>query len=197
MQSSTVIQQHLRSTSDEPDAVLMQRISADDEAALATIILRHRNPLVRYALAIGKAPDVAEDAVQEAFVRLWENRKRWTPGGSVKAHLYQIVKHLLLGQVRHMEVRRRTESHVRKAITPRIPTPFDVTADEELKSAIRAALERLPARRRQALVLVRLQGLSLSEAAETMGLSRQTVANHISLALDDLEKSLGDFRNQP
>jgi RNA polymerase sigma-70 factor, ECF subfamily len=197
MPGSSLLQSRVRPQPEDPDGTLMHRIISDDEDAMAIMIHRHQAPLVRYALAIAKTLDTAEDAVQEAFVRLWENRKGWTPGGSVKAHLYQVVKHLLLGQVRHLEVQRRTEANVRGLLTPRLPTPFEVTADEELKTAVRQALLQLPPRRREALVLVRLQGLSLAEAAERMGLSRQTVSNHISMALDDLREALDEYHNDP
>ena len=43
---------------------------------------------------------------------------------------------------------------------------------------------------------MRLQGLSLAEAADKMGLSRQTVANHISLALENLEDALEEYRDE-
>jgi RNA polymerase sigma factor (sigma-70 family) len=137
--------------------------------------------------------DIAEDIVQETFVRLWENRKRWTPGGSVQAYLYRTARNLVLGRARSLEVQRRKEPEVRTAMHATPASPLDEAAREEMKAVLNAALEALPPRRRQALILVRMKGRSLAEAAEEMGLSRQTVANHIALALDDLEVALKDF----
>jgi RNA polymerase sigma-70 factor, ECF subfamily len=178
---------------DKPDSVLMELISSDDEAALNAIVERHRPPLTAYATGIVRAVDIAEDIVQETFVRLWEHRKRWTPGGSVQAYLYRTARNLVLGRARSLEVQRRTEPEVRAAMHSIPISPLDDAARDELRTALGQALEKLPPRRREALILVRIQGLSLAEAAEKMGLSRQTVANHISLALDDLEIALKDF----
>jgi RNA polymerase sigma-70 factor (ECF subfamily) len=67
---------------------------------------------------------------------------------------------------------------------------LEILTQKELRTALWTAIDALPARRREALVLVRIQGLSLDEAAQRMALSRQTVANHISLALENLEELL-------
>lgn len=179
--------------SDQIDTVLMERMRSGDDGALNAIVERHRGPLISYSLRIVRTMDVAEEVVQEAFVRLWENRSRWKSGGSVRGYLFKTARNLGLGRLRHLEVRRRVEPEVRMEMTSSPPSPLDVVVDEELRQALRSAVERLPARRRLALSLVRFQGYSLDEAAERMGLSRQTVANHVSLALDDLAEALKKF----
>lgn len=180
---------------DETDGALMERVRQDDEEALNVIIQRHWAPLVSYATGVVRARDVAEDIVQETFVRLWSHRKGWRSGGSVRAYLYRTAHNLVLGQVRHLKVQQRTEPEVQQAFEPSSNSPLEAAAEEELRTALRSAVDALPPRRREALLLVRFHGLSLDEAAERMHLSRQTVANHITLALDDLEVSLRDFWN--
>jgi RNA polymerase sigma-70 factor (ECF subfamily) len=134
--------------------------------------------------------DTAEEVAQETFVRLWQTRTRWASGGSVHSFLFRTARNLGLGILRHFEVRRRTEPEVRQALTLHYPSPLEILTQKELRTALWSAIDTLPARRREALVLVRIQGFSLDEAAQRMGLSRQTVANHISLALEDLEEIL-------
>lgn len=173
--------------SEEADCSLMERVQRDDDAALTLIVERHWAPLVSYSTKIVGTVDVAEEVVQETFVRLWERRAKWIPGGSVRSFLFHTARNLGLGSLRHLEVRRRTEPEVRRALHAHAPSPLDELTDQELRLTVWSALDALPPRRRQALILVRLRGYSLDEAAAEMKLSRQTVANHISLALDDLE----------
>ena len=180
-------------TTDEADCALMERVQRDDHAALSMIVGRHWGPLVNYSTRIVGTVDAAEEVVQETFVRLWERRKRWNPGGSVKAFLFRTSRNLGLGWLRHMEVRRRTEPEIRRSMEESTLTPLDEVTEQELRRAVWKALDVLPPRRREALVLVRLRGKSLDQAAEEMGLSRQTVANHISLALNDLEPILKEY----
>ncbi len=59
-----------------------------------------------------------------------------------------------------------------------------------MRTVVMEALSRLPERRREVFVLVRQQGMSYREASAILGLSQQTVANHMSLALADLRRAL-------
>jgi RNA polymerase sigma-70 factor (ECF subfamily) len=172
------------------DCILMDRVKAGDESALNEIVQRHWDPIVSYSTRIVGTVDTAEEVAQETFVRLWQTRTRWAPGGSVRSFLFRTARNLGLGILRHFEVRRRAEPEVRQALTLDNPTPLEILAQKEMRTALWTAIDALPARRREALVLVRIQGLSLDEAAQRMALSRQTVANHISLALEDLEELL-------
>ncbi len=180
-------------TSKEVDGVLMERIRSGDGEALGIIVKRHWSPLVAYSARMVGSVDVAEEVAQETFVRLWEGRGRWNPGGSVQGFLFRTARNLALAVVRHLEVRRRTEPAIRHALEGHTPSPLQHVVDRELQDAVRVALSRLPPKRQQAIELVRLRGMSLDEAAEVMGLSRQTVANYISLGLSDLAAVLKDF----
>lgn len=91
-----------------------------------------------------------------------------------------------------MGVRSRSEFEIRQNL-PRVATPAEEFAKRELHEAFEAAVRRLPQQRREAFELVRLRGLSLQEAAEVMGVTRRTVANHLYLAAKDLEEELRPF----
>lgn len=170
------------------DGILMERVKAGDNSALDEIVHRHWQPIVSYSARIVGTIDTAEEVAQETFVRLWQTRTRWVSGGSVRSFLFRTARNLGLGILRHFEVRLRTEPDLRQALTLHNPSPLEILTQKELRTALWSAIDGLPARRREALVLVRIQGLSLEEAAQQMSLSRQTVANHISLALVDLEQ---------
>ena len=67
----------------------------------------------------------------------------------------------------------------------------------ELDQAVASAIRKLPPRRREIFKLVRKSGFSYAEIAGIMGISRQTVANHMSLALSDLRVLLRPFLPEP
>lgn len=182
-------------TTNEMDGALMERLRAGDGEALTVIVERHWSPLVAYSTRMVGSVDAAEEVVQETFVRLWEGRKRWNPGGSLQGFLFRTARNIGLALTRHLEVRRRTEPAVRQVLDAQPPSPLQHAADQEIQNAVRVALSGLAPRRREAIELVRLRGLSLDEAAELMGLSRQTVANHVSLGLSDLAFALRNFRD--
>lgn len=177
----------------EPEELaLMRRLRTGDASALEPLLFRYWDPLVRYATRIVSSVDIGEDVVQDAFARLWANRRRWKPTGSPRAFLYRIVRNLALKERRRERVRERGAP----LVAPNVPgarTPFEITAQHEFQVALQRAISELPPRRREAFVLSRYHDLSLGEVAEIMGLARQTVANHVSLAVADLRRALRPF----
>jgi RNA polymerase sigma-70 factor (ECF subfamily) len=177
---------------DLPAAGLMQRIHAGDADALEQLMGVYWPNLVGYATHLLGSIDEAKDVAQEVFVRTWEHRRRWKPGGSAETFLYRIARNLSLLQLRRRQVRRRCEPELQNG-SKKVRTPIDDTLSGELRQAFHEALDELPERRREAFLLVRLEGLSLGVAAEHMGVTKRTVANHIYMATSDLERSLRPF----
>ncbi len=81
------------------DQELISRLRAGDEQAVAKLLERHWSELVRYAYGLLGDWDGAEDVTQEAYVRLWANRNRWTEGSSA-ALLYRITRNAALDVVK-------------------------------------------------------------------------------------------------
>jgi RNA polymerase sigma factor (sigma-70 family) len=149
---------------------LMVQVRSGDAEALEQLMARYWSRLVRYASSLLRSTDEAKDVAQEVFVRVWEHRTRWRSRGSVEAYLYRIARNLSLLQLRHHEVRSRTEPDVAHE-AGRVLTPVEDVTFGELRQAFERALGDLPQRRREAFVLVRLDGFALGEAAEVMGLT--------------------------
>lgn len=176
----------------DDDARCMELLRSDDAHALQALMERHWSGLVRYAIRMSLSEDDACDVAQEVFVRVWQHRTRWCAGGSVQGYLYRIARTLVLERFRRTGVRERARDQVRSR-AERVPTPLETTAGHELRSAIEDAIDALPERRREAFILVRIQGLSLAAAAEALGVARQTAANHVHLAVQDLQRALGPY----
>lgn len=179
----------------DPDCIdkqLMQMIRDGNADALQNLMERYWGRLLRYAARMLSSGDEAEDVAQEVFVRVWEHRSRWTPSGSVQGYLYRIARNEVLLRARHQDVRSRSHHEIQRR-AGRVTTPFEATVHQELHAALEEAIQALPKRRREAFLLVRLHGLSLNEAADILGVSRQTVANHVYLAITDLKSLLHSF----
>jgi RNA polymerase sigma-70 factor, ECF subfamily len=172
------------------DVALLDRIRASDSDALEAAMKRHWTPLMRYAAGLATDEDTAEDAVQEAFIRLWARRKHWTMSRSLRGLLFRVVRNRLLNQRRSAQVRSRWMERLSRRPARPPSTPDQVTELKDLSAAVTSALAALPLRRREAFVLIRYSGLSYREAAEVMGVSPQTVANQMSAALTTLREAL-------
>jgi RNA polymerase sigma-70 factor (ECF subfamily) len=172
--------------------VELERIRSGDSEALGLLLRETWAPLVRYLLTFLDPVEAAEDAAQEAFVRLWEHRERWE-SGSGRAVVFRIGRNVALDLRRRAEVRRRWKRNHRYDPTPSPPTPDEEFTGTEFLTRFREALESLPPHRREVFELIRFRGLSHRDVAEALEISYQTVANHLTLAMKDLRHLLSDI----
>lgn len=147
----------------------------------------HHTNLVRLAALVAPEDGMAEDLVQEAFVRLYKSWRRIREPEKVPAYLRATVVNLARGRGRRMSVATRN----------RPPAPPDASSAEEgalrreNQDEVIGALRTLPARQRECLVLRYYQGLTESEIAATLGISVGSVRTHTSRGMASLQKQMG------
>ena len=175
-----------------PAAGLLDALRAGDAAALQALVDLLWRPLLAYAGRLLRCDDAAEDVVQRAFIRLWERRDRWEAGSDARRILYTVVRHLALNQLDSDRARTRREPARREPPAP-VATPAQLLDERELARALDRALDDLPPRRREALVLARFHHMTHAEIAAVMGLTPRTVTNHVTTALAELEVAVGRY----
>lgn len=171
--------------------VILAGIRGGSRDAFESLVNEVWDPLVDHLTWLLGSREAAEDAAQEALIRIWEQRERWHDG-SARALVFRIGRNLALDEKRRERVRR--EFAAREAVTgEREESPGDRAEVMEYETRFREAMEALTPSRREAIELVRLRGLSHQEAAEALNISKQTVANRMTLALADLRMLLADI----
>ncbi len=177
-------------TSDEGDRAdprVLERLRAGDPAALDQLLAAYWQPLLRYGVRLIREPDVAEDLVQEAFVRLWLRRDR-LEAGSLRSFLYRVLHNLAMDELR------RRQSRQRSLLELANEEPSFPAASHEppagVDSAVTQAIDSLPARRREAFILAYQHRLTYREIAEVMEVSPATVKNQVAAALAQLRETL-------
>lgn len=172
--------------------MILTKIRAGDQEAFASLVAETWDDLVEHLAWILGSRAGAEDAAQEALIRIWEHRERWSEG-SARALAFRIGRNVALDARRSEKVRRRWGTALEREWARSPEDPEEATQWSEYESRIRRALEALSPGRREVVELIRLRGLSHREAAEVLGLSQQTVANRMTLALADLRTLLADI----
>lgn len=171
---------------------MLTRIRSGDREAFASLVAETWVDLVEHLTWILGSRAGAEDAAQEALIRVWEHRERWREG-SARALVFRIGRNLALDARRSAKVRRRWASALGREPAPSADGPEEATRWSEYECRIRDALAALSPGRREVVELIRLRGLSHREAAEALEISEQTVANRMTLALADLRTLLADI----
>lgn len=172
--------------------MLLTKIRAGNREAFASLVVEIWDDLVEHLAWILGSRAGAEDAAQEALIRIWEQRERWHEG-SARALAFRIGRNLALDARRSAKVRRQWGAALGRGPAPAPDGPEEAAQWSEYQRRIRAALDALSPGRREVVELVRLRGLSHREAAEALGISQQTVANRMTLALADLCTLLADI----
>jgi RNA polymerase sigma-70 factor (sigma-E family) len=143
----------------------------------------HFDGMVRFARLLG-ADDPA-DVAQEAFVRLHRKRHSLRDETAALPYLRRTVANLARSRVRHLGVARRV---LTKATLEHHPSAEDSVVGADERSRVLVALDRLPARQRELLVMRYWLDLTGPEIAATLGVPVGTVKSGTSRALDALSR---------
>lgn len=153
-----------------------------------TAILAEIPRLRRYARALLRDRDAADDLVQDSLERALSRLENWRTGESPRRWLFTIMHHMFIDQTRKMK--RRNEAMPIEAVEE-MASP--ATQVENLASReILEALQAISPERRAALVMVAIEGFSYAEAASVLGIPAGTLMSRISRGREELRALLDD-----
>lgn len=186
---------------DETDAAITDRIRSGDEAAFEIIFRRWYAELVHFSLSYtGHDQQVSEDIVHDVLFRVWEQRTRWNPAGTVASYLFRATRNRCIDYARHAAVEQKWHLETTDSRSPDSSAFVSNAAQaneevelSELQAAIVRGVARLPQRCQQAFLLHRDHGLTYDEIAAVMQTSPRTVKAQIGRALQSLRQYLAPF----
>ncbi len=163
--------------STEPtDAELLQAHVDGDAAAFATLVARHQDRLWAVALGVMRNPEDAADALQDAYISAFRRAGSFRGEARVTTWLHRVVVNACMDRLRSLKVRATEMLPEDLDRSPELAAePTDPVEAEQNRAQILAALGRLNADQRAALVLVDIQGYSVDEAAAILGCAPGTV----------------------
>ena len=181
----------------QPAAILdnrdiLARLRKGDGAAFDTIFRMWYPSLVRASESIVQSRAVAEEIVQDVMLELWKRRESLAEDTSPQAYLFQSTRNRSLNHVRHERVAKEGEPYATRS------EAIDATAhsqvvEDEMKVAVRKAIDGLPGRCREVFQLSRTHGLKYSEIATVLGISVKTVEAQMGKALRVLREELAPW----
>lgn len=168
------------------DRSLIEAFQAGDEFAFVALYNRYKGPVFAFCAKMLLDREAAADALQETFVRVYENRERLARPGSFKAWLFTIARNQCLNQLRRRERQTALPEHPLPAHSE---TPFSNLLKSEQVALVNDYLGRLSPEYREVLVLREYQNLSYEEIA---AVTRNTVSS-VKSRLFKARRKLGTF----
>lgn len=161
-----------------------------DVEAFATLMARYLDDVTRFAFYMTHSRDLADDVAQQVFINLWEHRAGLDPARPVKPYLLRSVRNRAFNERKADAVRNRYRNEVyddleREGLHSSIPSPEDAIVTAE---TLRMILRQLPERRRLAIRLRVIDGMSHQEIAEVLQLSPAAARQLISRAMTEIRK---------
>ena len=165
------------------DSVLWLAYRSGDNDALGVIAERYYGALRRYGMKFLVGESIVEDCIQDLFLDLWQNRERISQTPSVKFYLFKAIRHSIL---QHMRYHQRFANEESLDWDTSLPENFNAESlliEQEtlngLVAQMRAQMDALPKREREALFLRYYEDMSVADISGVMGVNRQSVSNFL------------------
>jgi RNA polymerase sigma-70 factor, ECF subfamily len=177
------------------DGQLVELVAQKDAGALEALYERYGRPAYSLARRILTDETLAQDVVQEVFLSLWRDARRFDAGrGTVATYLLSMTHHRAVDVVRREENLRRwrtSDEGLELEPDPKARVEDEVEASER-RTEVRAALAELPAAQREALLLAYFGGYTQREVAALVGVPLGTVKTRMAAGMRKMKEALQD-----
>jgi RNA polymerase sigma-70 factor (ECF subfamily) len=176
----------------------IQELKAGNKQIFRSVYNEYYEMLLYLSLQYLSDKEDAREAVQDAFVKLWENRSTLKETASIRNFLYTIVKNNCLNVLKKQEVIFQTqeelkwmEMHYQYEAMTRLD--FSDIEFEELQQKVNEAIGKLPDHCRKVFQLSRFEQLKNREIAQQLNITEKTVEAHMTKALKLLKNDLKHY----
>jgi RNA polymerase sigma-70 factor (ECF subfamily) len=181
----------------ETELALVAGLRGGDAAAFDAVHEAFQARLFTFLLRLCRRRDVAEDLLEETWLRLVRHARGLRPDTRLAPWLFTVARRLHVSYVRA----RVLEDSAAAGLIALWPfsidrsSPFEAAAASELERRIERALAALPSTSREVLLLVAVAGLDQADAAEVCGISADALRQRLSRARAQLARALSDGRS--
>jgi RNA polymerase sigma-70 factor (ECF subfamily) len=178
------------------DSVLLQNVANGDEQAFRQLFEQYADGVYGVAFAYVKSPELAEELVQDIFLKIWLKKEKLPEITGFTDYLFIVARNHILNMLRKKIPQKDFKEHLTAYFADAVITPEQQLLLKESSQLIRSAIGQLPPQQQAVYRLSRQGGLSLEEIAGELQLSRNTVRNHLSRALQHLRHYLAEHAGE-
>jgi len=166
-------------------------LKAGEETAFRAIFDLYFRKLYNFSFRFLKSREQAEEIVHDALLNLWLNREKLNPDLSVLPYLYTITRRLSLNALRDVATSQKAIDQLWTKMEMLSNETEEAVLLSDLKQFTEQSLVNLPHQQQLVFRMSRYEGLNYDEIAAKLGISRNTVKNHLVAALKSLKNHFG------
>ena len=176
----------------EEDALdfLVREFTNGSETAFTRLYDMYSKNIYRNILHLVRDEAIAQELLQDLFLKIWENRTDIKVEGSFKSFLFTVGQNLVYSHFRKVAKDNRLIEKLILSYVDFESNIEDVIISKENRSLLKEAINTLPHQRQQVYTLCKLEGKTYQEVSSELGLSTNTIRNHIVLANKSLKQYL-------
>lgn len=172
------------------EATIIKRVSKGDHLAFRQIFNQHKDAIFGYSYKLTKSSILAEETVQEVFLKIWQNREKLDTAYPIKPYLYKIARNHVYNTLRNAAYSDKLKEQIfyHQAVCRNITE--DQVIYRDLETFKERAIQSLPTRQQLIFRMSRVEGLSHEEIAQQLNISSNTVKDQIVKALKTIKAQL-------
>ncbi len=170
---------------------VLNRLQQGDELAFLEVYDHYKKPLYAFILKFVKVPEHADDLLQDVFLKIWEIHSRINSSLSFKAYVYRISRNLVYKFLKKTANDAEQLSEQLQHFIPDREANAEVKLQwKEYEENISKAIDQLPPRRKEIFILCRQGKHTYEDVAKQLGISRNTVKEHMVLSMKSISNYL-------
>ncbi len=176
---------------------IVERLVLGDKDAFCELYAAYKEVVIRFSMRMTKSGIVAEDVFQDTFATIWQSRRFINPELPFSAYLFTVVKNRILNILREEDNQLILKSVISSKQKEEEHTTRETILLNDLMRLIQEAKQTLTPKQLHVYELSREKNMSHAEIAETLEISKNTVREHISMALKQIRDYLHKHGNYP
>lgn len=169
---------------------VLQQIAEGDESAFRLLFNEHWQNMYGVAYMLTKSAPMAEDMVQEIFMKLWIKREQLPKVENFRNYLFILARNHIFNELKKKSTDILFTNHLFEYFHDIKETPEKKLLQKEAQQIIGEIIEHLPQQQKLIYSLSRDEGLSRNEIADRLGIAPNTVRNHLARALEMIRHEL-------
>lgn len=173
---------------------LLLELSQGSELAFTNMYNQYKNIVYSTAFRITKSKIQSEEAVQDIFLKIWQNRESLTEINNLENYIYIISRNHLFNSIKKIA----RETNLISEISPNENSFIDTDTsikDEQYNTILNQIVDQLPPQQQKVYKMAKWDGLSHQKIGENLGISTETVKKHMAQALKFIRLKISPYMN--